>query len=115
LNLIANDLTSISPAIGYIISLQALYLDSNRLAGEHPPTLGNLRNLITLDVANNDLTESIPDTFRGLSSLQQLIVVGNSFEGSLPDFLDRTAIKYSENASLARRQTLDFVSTSIGK
>ena len=75
---------SISPGLGSLPALQALYLNSNQLSGPIPPELGDLSELVLLQLDGNELTGPIPAEIGELAELVYLLLHGNGLTGPIP-------------------------------
>nr|GMD26057.1 probable LRR receptor-like serine/threonine-protein kinase At3g47570 [Ipomoea batatas] len=75
--------------------LQVLYLGSNRLTGEIPPTIGNLSSLRKLSLQMNHLEGHIPHEITRCWGLNLLSLGANNFTGTLsPSFFNMTSIQF---------------------
>ncbi|XP_045796189.1 probable leucine-rich repeat receptor-like protein kinase At1g35710 [Trifolium pratense] len=75
---------SIPKEIGHLSKLTQLYLSSNSLVGEIPPSLGSLRQLKHLDISHNSLQGSIPHELGFLTNLTTLDLSQNQIKGDMP-------------------------------
>ncbi|XP_052625032.1 receptor-like protein 33 [Lactuca sativa] len=67
-------------------TLRYLYLQSNQIQGQFPPSFCNLRKLEMLDISNNRFSGVIPKCLRNIiSSLVMVDMGNNSFHGIIPD------------------------------
>jgi len=76
---------SIPAEIGYLTTVQYLYLSGNSLTGSIPATIGRVQSLIGLYLDRNLLTGSIPKEIGNLTNLENLHVYGNQLSGSVPN------------------------------
>ncbi|KAL0909270.1 hypothetical protein M5K25_020121 [Dendrobium thyrsiflorum] len=77
----------LSPKIGELMHLEALFIGGNSITGGIPAEFGNLASLGTLNLENNRLTGQIPSSLGRLQNLQVLRLSRNNFDGSIPDSL----------------------------
>ncbi|KAL8141022.1 hypothetical protein V2J09_007043 [Rumex salicifolius] len=75
---------SISPYIGNLSYLNALYLHANDLAHQIPSEIGNLPRLQVLNLENNTLGGEIPVNLSRCSELTDLLLDNNNLEGVFP-------------------------------
>ncbi|CAN6565422.1 unnamed protein product [Malus baccata var. baccata] len=88
----------LSPHIGNLSFLRALYLHNNSFSHTIPPEIGRLFRLQRLGLENNSFSGHIPFNISSCSNLQYLGLLGNSLSGELP----------TEIASLSKLQFLDL-------
>ncbi|XP_028961766.1 probable LRR receptor-like serine/threonine-protein kinase At3g47570 [Malus domestica] len=88
----------LSPHIGNLSFLRALYLHNNSFSHTIPPEIGRLFRLQRLRLENNSFSGHIPFNISKCSNLQYLDLYGNTLTGELP----------TEIASLSKLQFLDF-------
>ncbi|MCY3913190.1 MAG: hypothetical protein OXG43_08080 [Chloroflexi bacterium] len=74
----------IPPELGRLANLRSLHLPDNLLSGAIPPELGSLGNLSLLHLYNNLLTGPIPPELGKLSTLSSLKLEHNQLSGSIP-------------------------------
>lgn len=70
--------------IGYLHSLQHLYLDNNRLTGGIPATIGLLTNLTNLYLDHNSLSGIVPNQFEDMVNLAEIQISNNDLWGTVP-------------------------------
>ncbi|XP_028800313.1 receptor-like protein EIX1 [Neltuma alba] len=71
--------------------LSYIYLGSNKLAGEVPPSMGSsLLKLRSLDLHNNSFSGDIPWTFQTCTSLVLINLEGNNFAGTIPIWMQQS-------------------------
>jgi Leucine-rich repeat (LRR) protein len=78
---------SIPPAIGDLIGLTTLGLESNLLNGTISAGIGNMKNLTKLALQGNRLTRPIPSSISDLTQLLELDLSSNVLSGFIPDTL----------------------------
>ncbi|AQK93792.1 hypothetical protein ZEAMMB73_Zm00001d010292 [Zea mays] len=78
---------SIPPAIGDLIGLTTLGLESNLLNGTIPAGIGDMKNLTKLALQGNRLTRPIPSSISDLTQLLELDLSSNALSGFIPDTL----------------------------
>ncbi|XP_068331040.1 putative receptor-like protein kinase At3g47110 [Pyrus communis] len=88
----------LSPHIGNLSFLRALYLHNNSFSHTIPPEIGRLFRLQKLRLENNSFSGHIPFNISSCSNLQYLGLFGNTLSGELP----------TEIASLSKLQFLDL-------
>ncbi|XP_028961762.2 putative receptor-like protein kinase At3g47110 [Malus domestica] len=88
----------LSPHIGNLSFLRALYLQNNSFSHTIRPEIGRLFRLEELFLHNNSFGGHIPFNISPCSNLQYLDLYGNTLSGELP----------TEIASLSKLQVLDF-------
>ncbi|CAN6705212.1 unnamed protein product [Malus baccata var. baccata] len=88
----------LSPHIGNLSFLRALYLQNNSFSHTIPTQIGRLFRLERLFLSNNSFSGHIPFNVSRCSNLQYLRLYGNTLSGELP----------TEIASLSKLQVLDF-------
>lgn len=71
----------VPPEIKNLVSLQRLYLFSNKLSGEIPAELGELTKLTELRLDYNELSGKIPD---GLGNISEIALQNNRLVGQIP-------------------------------
>ncbi|KAL6004747.1 hypothetical protein ACLOJK_005303 [Asimina triloba] len=74
----------ISPAIGYLKSLESLDLSSNLLYGDIPFSISKLKQLEELTLKSNQLTGPIPSTLSQIPNLKTLDLAQNQLSGDIP-------------------------------
>jgi Leucine-rich repeat (LRR) protein len=104
LDLGSNDITSIPPEIGNMISLEKMDLWGSELSETLPPEIGNLTNLVWLKLDHNDLT-SIPPEIGNLTNLEYMNMASNMLEGSIP----------AEIGNLVNLKYLDFFNNRLSE
>ena len=92
----------IPPALGGLMNLKELSLNSMELSGSIPEELGKLVNLRVLALNANQLSGSIPEELGDLANLEILGLGGNELSGSIPEELGKLA--NLGTLSLARNQ-----------
>ncbi|KAB2627517.1 LRR receptor-like serine/threonine-protein kinase [Pyrus ussuriensis x Pyrus communis] len=96
----------LSPHIGNLSFLRALYLQNNSFSHTIPPEIGRLFRLERLFLYNNSFSGQIPFNISHCSNLQYLDLFGNTLSGELP----------TEIASLSKLQFLQLgVNNFCGK
>ncbi|XP_004309035.1 PREDICTED: probable LRR receptor-like serine/threonine-protein kinase At3g47570 [Fragaria vesca subsp. vesca] len=75
---------SVSPHIGNLSFLRALYLFDNSLTNKIPTEIGHLRRLQMLHLGNNSLSGPIPANIINCFNLRILVVYNNMLEGNIP-------------------------------
>eukprot|EP01018_Ginkgo_biloba_P027265 Gb_03522 [translate_table: standard] len=71
--------------LGYLFRLRALELQHNQFeGGKIPHEIGNLSSLTFLNLASNLFTGSIPSSVQGLENLERLALDDNRLQGSIP-------------------------------
>ncbi|KAK8492567.1 hypothetical protein V6N11_030791 [Hibiscus sabdariffa] len=93
----------IPPNFGYLVSLQRVSLENNKLEGAIPSSFGNLQALSELYLGGNELSGVIPKSIGQLSRLILLSLSRNLIQGPLPD----------EMSALQNLQTLDLSFNSL--
>lgn len=93
---------TLSSSIGYLTSLQYLYLSSNSLYGSLPSAIGLLTLLNDFQVDTNLLTGTIPTAIGSMISLTYLTLYDNQLTGTVPSQLCllvnlQTAFIYENN------------------
>ncbi|XP_068331045.1 probable LRR receptor-like serine/threonine-protein kinase At3g47570 [Pyrus communis] len=88
----------LSPHVGNLSFLRALYLQNNSFSHAIPTEIGRLFRLERLFLGNNSFSGHIPFNLSRCSNLQYLYLYGNTLSGELP----------TEIASLSKLQVLDF-------
>eukprot|EP01117_Protostelium_nocturnum_P008470 TRINITY_DN3031_c0_g2_i3.p1 TRINITY_DN3031_c0_g2~~TRINITY_DN3031_c0_g2_i3.p1 ORF type:complete len:1104 (-),score=213.92 TRINITY_DN3031_c0_g2_i3:642-3953(-) len=76
------------------ISLQAMFLNSNRFTGSIPTSWVSLVNLQQMSLDRNDLSGSLPDIFGNMSQLALMNVNFNRLSGELPPLNGISGIQY---------------------
>ncbi|KAD5961483.1 hypothetical protein E3N88_12956 [Mikania micrantha] len=82
----------IHPKIGRLFRLQELDLSINSFTGNIPATIMNCSNLQVLNLGNNNLVGKIPDRIGALSMLNTLILRVNILEGGIPSFISNLTL-----------------------
>lgn len=77
-------LVPLDPAIGNLLGMQRIYLQSIGLNGPLPATLGQLTALRTLVASGNLLSSSLPPQMSACTSLNSVDLGSNQLTGSLP-------------------------------
>ncbi|XP_020696008.1 LRR receptor kinase SERK2 isoform X1 [Dendrobium catenatum] len=77
----------LSPRIGELKHLEALFIGNNSITGGIPAEFGNLASLRTLNLENNRLSGSIPSSLGRLQNLQTLRLAFNNLTGKIPERL----------------------------
>ena len=86
---------SVSPGLGSLAGLRALYLNSNQLTGPIPAELGDLSALVLLQLDGNGFTGPIPPEIGELEGLIYLLLHSNGLTGPIPPQLgDLTDLKW---------------------
>ena len=75
---------NIPPSLGSLSGLWYLVLSENNLIGSIPYSLGSLSSLLYLDLGDNQLTGNIPSSLGNLSNLQRLYLHNNHLTGYIP-------------------------------
>ncbi|XP_066333293.1 receptor-like protein EIX1 [Miscanthus floridulus] len=84
MNISNNQLNGTLPADMGSMSLQELYLSSNKLTGEIPEEIVVLDALVNLNLSRNHLTGVIPKKIGEMRSLQSLDLSRNMLSGEIP-------------------------------
>lgn len=85
----------VSPGLGSLPGLRALYLNSNQLTGPIPPELGDLSELVLLQLDDNGFTGPIPPEIGQLAELVYLLLHSNDLTGPIPPQVgDLTNLKW---------------------
>lgn len=102
----------VSPAIGGLKHLTALYLHYNSLHGEIPTEISSLTELTDLYLNVNNLSGSIPAELGNMASLQVLQLCYNQFTGSIPTQLG--SLKKLSVLALQSNQLTGAIPASLG-
>ncbi|PWA46872.1 protein kinase-like domain-containing protein [Artemisia annua] len=78
---------SLSPHVGNLSFLHALYLRNNSFQGAIPHELGRLSRLRHLYLNGNKFSGVIPSNLSGCSNLEELVLARNKLTGGIPTFL----------------------------
>nr|XP_043633620.1 receptor kinase-like protein Xa21 [Erigeron canadensis] len=78
-------LGSLSPFIGNLSFLTAVWIQNNSLSGEIPPQIGRLFRLQQLGLHNNSFTGNIPVEITNCTNLDILLLGYNNLVGKIPD------------------------------
>uniref|UniRef100_A0A2N9HAT7 Leucine-rich repeat-containing N-terminal plant-type domain-containing protein n=1 Tax=Fagus sylvatica TaxID=28930 RepID=A0A2N9HAT7_FAGSY len=71
-------------SIGYLDSLNELWIGSCTFSGRIPPSMGNLTQLTTLELSNNSFMGQIPPSLSNLMSLNYFYLSYCQLSGSIP-------------------------------
>lgn len=96
-----NELQSLSPALGQLVTLRDLRAETNRLI-DVCPEVGLLTRLETLHLSRNNL-KAFPEAVRGLGLLRSLHLDHNPLLSSIPDWL-------SDSCPLLEKISLQYCS-----
>jgi Leucine-rich repeat (LRR) protein len=89
LDLSGQELIVVPRELGFLKSLEALYLQRNKLTSV-PPEIGELTRLRTLDLSGNNL-ENLPWTIANLAKLENLFIKGNPLSSLPAEVVNRDA------------------------
>ncbi|XP_031485604.2 probable LRR receptor-like serine/threonine-protein kinase At3g47570, partial [Nymphaea colorata] len=103
---------SITPRVGNLSFLQALYLQNNSFRGNIPSEVGNLYRLHTLNLNTNLLQGSIPSSIGLCSSLTALDLSSNRLEGVIPSQL--AGLSKIRNLSVGDNHLTGTIPPSLG-
>jgi Leucine-rich repeat (LRR) protein len=114
----SNNLTGWLPnELFKLISLQHLYLSTNRIYGSlNGVLIARLRNLVSLDLGTNFLTGPIPESIGQLNKLQSLHLNNNNLTGTLPSAIENCTnlrqLNLRENNLTGNLQFINFTKLS---
>lgn len=110
----SNQLTGPMPAeLGDLSALVLLQLDDNGFTGPIPPEIGQLAELVYLLLHSNDLTGPIPPQLGDLADLKWLYLFGNELSGPIPEELAR--LDDLEALALGDNQLTGSIPPELGK
>lgn len=113
LNLTSQGLVgTLSPHIGNLSFLRAIYLKKNSFHGQIPPDIGNLFRLQHIEFANNSFDGEIPKNLSRCQNLKYLSLIDNSLTGNIPPELG--SLLKLEALGLARNKLSGTIPPSIG-
>ncbi|CAM8955359.1 unnamed protein product [Rhodiola kirilowii] len=93
------------------LSLQYLFLGSNRIYGSIPVQIGSLINLATLGIERNSLAGEISASIGNLYNLRQLYLGGNKLSGIIPSLIGNLTNLYA--LSLPKNQLEGSLPSSL--
>ncbi|KAF3659364.1 putative acid phosphatase 1-like [Capsicum annuum] len=97
-------------------SLREIYLGSNKLSSNMPPSLGNLQDLVVLDLSSNNMVGSLPQEIGNLKVVTKIDLSMNQFSNEIPREIGglRTLVHLSLKHNKLQGSIPDSVSNMVG-